>query len=770
MKFPKIHYHFNQYIFDPEEYLLLKDKKPVKLRPKTCRVLQKLVENSGHVVTKEELLDSVWGNVIVTESNLTQCIKELRAILEDNAQRPVYIQTITGIGYKFIAEVQIEQSTELEFTGNLTGKIRPKKAVGISSFVLILVTGLGFLMFVLLGQRNSWFLPRDWLLIGDFQNKTSHSELAEAIRLALERELSKSNYVNIVPRGRIIDVLKLMKSNPDTFITPQIGFEICRRDGNIQLFIDGVLLQVGEKYSLSLRMFDPSDGRLVRSYGQSVESETGLLEAVHQLARQVREDLGESIREINRSGGKLARVTTSSLQALAWYSRGWQKVNNFDWHQADLMMRQALILDSSFAMAHLLQGYAKLWLGKTKTGLAHFRRAAQLSDGLSAREKYFILGTYQTFCLQNSEKAIESYEILLQLYPDDYWAHENLALLYLYKRDFPKWWLHKQACMRIRPHYPVNYSDIGIYYLFLKGDIEGAYKHFNRAYQLDKEFPFEFVQLADGLYLWMRDDLIHADEIFQKYLKNRQNRVLSQFQVTGNWYIAHFYLFQGKINRALQLLENALHKARSESDGSLVNWCKIELALTYLQLNKMGRFFNLLNEVGDSAQGMAKIEALGWMAFQYARIGNLVQAGKLLNQITTLTMVEETNVLHFPLQSEMQRAKSAFWNLVKGEMTLQRGDTSLAVAHFLKLLEIVGPDQLPLQSAVKPNLYMQANLTLAKIFINLGQIEKSLSFLNNNVQHKTLMITVPGGVFYWLKSRRLLENRALDNKYREYLP
>jgi len=77
----------------------------MNLRPKTWGVLRYLIENPGRLVTKDELLAQVWLGTIVTEGTLTQSIRELRTVLDDDSKRPRFIATVHRRGYRFIAEI-----------------------------------------------------------------------------------------------------------------------------------------------------------------------------------------------------------------------------------------------------------------------------------------------------------------------------------------------------------------------------------------------------------------------------------------------------------------------------------------------------------------------------------------------------------------------------------------------------------------------------------------------------------------------------------------
>ena len=74
----------------------------VPLTPKAFAVLLHIAGRSGDLVTKQELLDAVWGDVHVTDGALKRCVVEIRKALGDSAEEPSYIQTLYGRGYRFL--------------------------------------------------------------------------------------------------------------------------------------------------------------------------------------------------------------------------------------------------------------------------------------------------------------------------------------------------------------------------------------------------------------------------------------------------------------------------------------------------------------------------------------------------------------------------------------------------------------------------------------------------------------------------------------------
>src|SRR5688572_24066604 len=96
-------YVFGMFRIDVTERVLLNQKGPVSLTPKAFDLLLFLVENSGHILDKEELMKQIWPDSFVEENNLAQNISTLRKVLDDGGGK--FIQTVPRRGYRFAAEV-----------------------------------------------------------------------------------------------------------------------------------------------------------------------------------------------------------------------------------------------------------------------------------------------------------------------------------------------------------------------------------------------------------------------------------------------------------------------------------------------------------------------------------------------------------------------------------------------------------------------------------------------------------------------------------------
>ena len=104
-------YRFGEFTLDAEQKVLLRQGKPLLLAPKVVETLLILVQNSGRIIEKEEMMARLWPDTFVEESNLTYTIVQLRKALGDDARHPRYIETIPKRGYRFISETEIENKS-----------------------------------------------------------------------------------------------------------------------------------------------------------------------------------------------------------------------------------------------------------------------------------------------------------------------------------------------------------------------------------------------------------------------------------------------------------------------------------------------------------------------------------------------------------------------------------------------------------------------------------------------------------------------------------
>src|SRR5215470_13633120 len=96
-------FRFGEYTLDVVRGCLRTADRDIELRPKSFEVLRCLVENAGRLVTKDELIKTVWPNVVVTDDSLMQCVSEVRHAIADDGQS--IIKTVPRRGYRFAVPV-----------------------------------------------------------------------------------------------------------------------------------------------------------------------------------------------------------------------------------------------------------------------------------------------------------------------------------------------------------------------------------------------------------------------------------------------------------------------------------------------------------------------------------------------------------------------------------------------------------------------------------------------------------------------------------------
>src|SRR5260221_14540363 len=105
-------YRFGPFEIDPQRRTLSCNESPIPLTPKTFDVLLFLAQNPNRLITKEELLQAVWGDTFVEEGNLKQYISHLRKALCDNSEDTRLIVTIARKGYQFTGDVTVAEAAD----------------------------------------------------------------------------------------------------------------------------------------------------------------------------------------------------------------------------------------------------------------------------------------------------------------------------------------------------------------------------------------------------------------------------------------------------------------------------------------------------------------------------------------------------------------------------------------------------------------------------------------------------------------------------------
>ncbi|MCH8247687.1 MAG: tetratricopeptide repeat protein, partial [Bacteroidetes bacterium] len=275
------------------------------------------------------------------------------------------------------------------------------------------------------------------LIVAEFENSTSDPGLSESVSELLRIDLSQSAAINVMDGSDILSVLSRMNREANAKIDLNTAMEIAAREG-AEAVVAGEISQLGSGYVLSARLLASHDGSELLALRESAKDDGEIIAAMDRLSADLRERIGESIKTI-RSADDLDRVTTSSLDALRLYSQGVAATDAGNYGRSLELLRQAVERDSTFAMA-----YRKLAVVYSNSGaspelqIEAAANAYRLRDRLPARERGLATAYYYADVEIDREKRVEAYENLIEQFPDETAAINNVAIDYMINWEFER--------------------------------------------------------------------------------------------------------------------------------------------------------------------------------------------------------------------------------------------------------------------------------------------------------------------------------------------
>jgi tetratricopeptide (TPR) repeat protein len=295
-----------------------------------------------------------------------------------------------------------------------------KIAVSVLLVALLTAGGLSYRSH----QQSNRLTDKDTIVLSDFTNMTGDAVFDGTLRQGLTVQLEQSPFLSLVPEQRVKETLRLMGQPAETKLTPEISREVCQRRGS-KAVIDGSIAQIGTQYLLTLKAVNCFSGESLASAEAQANDKNHVLDALGKTASEIRNKLGESLSTVQKFDTPLEQATTPSLEALQAYSLGWKKVaGDDDPASAIPMFQQAIRLDPKFAIAYNFLGMSYHNLGESTLASDNFRKAYELRERASEREKLYIEATYHGFATRDLEKAERAYGVVVQIYPR-YWEPRN---------------------------------------------------------------------------------------------------------------------------------------------------------------------------------------------------------------------------------------------------------------------------------------------------------------------------------------------------------
>ncbi len=363
--------------------------------------------------------------------------------------------------------------------GGLRARFRRLPAMGrlnvTVAAVLILALMAGALYWRM--RRAPALTEKDSVLLTDFVNTTGDPVFDGVLKQALAIKLNESPYLNIFPENRVREALSLMGRSPDERVTASIGREICARHG-IKAIITGQIASLGSHYVVTLNALNSRTGESLGQQQVEATSKEGVLAALGAASSKLREQLGESLSSIGKFDTPIQQATTSSLEAFTAYNLGVeQAIQKGSDLESIPFLKRAVELDPNFAMAYssLASRYANL--GEGESAAEYARKAFELRERASEREKFIISARYYNSVTGEVDKEIETCLLWKQLYPRDSWVHTWLGVTYSDIGQYDKALDEYLEEMRLAPDDAYSYFNLGWGYMCLNRFAEAKTIH-----------------------------------------------------------------------------------------------------------------------------------------------------------------------------------------------------------------------------------------------------------------------------------------------------
>ena len=338
---------------------------------------------------------------------------------------------------------------------------------------------------------------KDVIVLADFANTTGDPVFDSTLKEAVAADLDQSPFFNVLSDRKVSEMLKLMGRSSGERITRDMGRELCLRTGSKALLV-GSIAALGSHYALGMKAIECGGGDVLAATTAEASSREKVLQTLGKQLADLRGKLGESLASIQKFDKPLEEATTSSLEALQAYSEGQRLAREKGDTDALPFLKRAVDLDPNFARAYASLGVRYNNLGQASLAIENVRRAYELRDRVSEREKYYIACTYFTLVTGELEKAIQQYELWIQDYPRDYVALTNLGVNYFTLGQFERAAAITREALRLEPNSILGYNNLGV-----------AYFSLSRLDEAKSTFEEALAHKLDGPYL--RQSIYYLD-------------------------------------------------------------------------------------------------------------------------------------------------------------------------------------------------------------------------------------------------------------------
>jgi len=369
---------------------ILCDGESLAVEPKVYELLLYLLENGDRAVSKEELQDEIWPNVIVTESALTRCVMKARQIVGDEARNPRVIGTVPKGGYRFIAPVE---------------RLAEENAAGHSKS----------------GRERT---PIAVLPFANLGSTADHDYIADGLTLDISTDLSRNAWLFVVSPGSLRDYRSL-----------NVEYQKVVDDFGVHYVVEGSVRSAGDNLRINAALVDATTG--AREWSERYDQKIAdLFEIQDDIMQQIVASLGSQVRRAE--GRKSINAANRTLDVWGLLHKGmaisWSRFNRESNLEAESIYRAALDIepDNGRALAFLAtsiamkvsNGWSANVVADSYAAWSMGKKAVDLlPDDSLVLASYGHLNT----CLGKASEAVEILTRSIELDPNSAWSMGLLA-------------------------------------------------------------------------------------------------------------------------------------------------------------------------------------------------------------------------------------------------------------------------------------------------------------------------------------------------------